>query len=561
MLEFCRRGLLLPVEEHQPAVQVVGYSSQSFAYNNLWQLTGISANPALISMQYVYPAGHNNGRISQSIDGVLGQTVNYTYDSLNRLSTAQATNGAWGQSYSYDGFGNLTAKTVTAGSAQQFNAAYSAATNQQVGGWYDANGNSLYGPYDPNGYRYQYYYDVENRLVGVGSSDGSPGYGYGYDPQGKRVMVETALTGGTYPATNATFTLYGITGQRLTTFWVTWSQYSNSGYCNGATYCSGTLTNYLYLAGKRLAQPDGYAFLADRLGSQRENGQAYYPWGEPMGSAQTGDVEFATYWRDMVGQDYADQRYYNSNAGRFYTPDPKGMRAVNFRNPTSWNMYAYVSDDPTNNNDPTGLCLIDGQEYPDPCFSVTGTAQAPLPPPDNFGTWSVEYNCIFFQVGCLTAIYNAAAALAAAEAATSAPQGGLQQQRPPEIDCVGVGRGLSGNPNLVGKQGGIPGQTVQLGTAAVIPQQFGLSSGAALAQYAPYIFGTIGQASFSGVTDVIGGASPVRGMPVRQALPFLYPGQLILEIPGASDQGSNAPVNIYVPQALGCPTGTTLVGR
>ncbi len=332
-----------------------GYSSQSFTYNNLWQLTGISANPALISMQYVYPAGHNNGRISQSIDGVLGQTVNYTYDSLNRLSTAQATNGAWGQSYSYDGFGNLTAKTVTAGSAQQFNAAYSAATNQQVGGWYDANGNSLYGPYDPNGYRYQYYYDVENRLVGVGSSDGSPGYGYGYDPQGKRVMVETALTGGTYPATNATFTLYGITGQRLTTFWVTWSQYSNSGYCNGATYCSGTLTNYLYLAGKRLAQPDGYAFLADRLGSQRENGQAYYPWGEPMGSAQTGDVEFATYWRDMVGQDYADQRYYNSNAGRFYTPDPLGLKSADLKNPITWNRYLYAAGDPVNANDPSGL--------------------------------------------------------------------------------------------------------------------------------------------------------------------------------------------------------------
>jgi YD repeat-containing protein len=57
--------------------------------------------------------GHNNGRISQSIDGV-GQTVNYTYDSLNRLATAQATNGAWGQSYSYDGFGNLESRPMRA---------------------------------------------------------------------------------------------------------------------------------------------------------------------------------------------------------------------------------------------------------------------------------------------------------------------------------------------------------------------------------------------------------------------------------------------------------------
>jgi RHS repeat-associated protein len=346
-------------------------SSQSFSYNNLWQLTGISANPALISMQYVYPAGHNNGRISQSVDGVLGQTVNYTYDSLNRLSTAQATNGAWGQSYSYDGFGNLTAKTVTAGSAQQFNAAYSAATNQQVGGWYDANGNSLYGPYDPNGYRYQYYYDVENRLILVGSSDGSPGYGYGYDPQGKRVMVQTSSGTQSQYGIQYTFTFYGVTGQRLSTFGVTSGNY---GVCNtGAYICAdGVSGSYLYLAGKRLAQPDGYAFLTDRLGSQRDN-QAYYPWGEPMGSAQTGDVEFATYWRDMVGQDYANQRYYNSNAGRFYTPDPKGMRAVNFKNPTSWNMYSYGTDDPVNRNDPSGLD-DDGSCFLEGCFqSESGT--------------------------------------------------------------------------------------------------------------------------------------------------------------------------------------------
>jgi len=27
-------------------------------------------------------------------------------------------------------------------------------------------------------------------------------------------------------------------------------------------------------------------------------------------------------------KDYADQRYYNANAGRFYTPDPAGLAAV-----------------------------------------------------------------------------------------------------------------------------------------------------------------------------------------------------------------------------------------
>jgi hypothetical protein len=124
------------------------------------------------------------------------------------------------------------------------------------------------------------------------------------------------------------------------------------------------------------------------------------------------------------------------------------------------------------------------------------------------------------------------------------------------ITCSGSGRGLSGNSSLVGNQGGIPGQTVQSGTAAVIPQQFGVSNGAALSRYASQINGTVGQASFSAVTDVIGGKSPIPGTNVRTALQQLNPGQLIIEIPGASDQGTNAPVTIHVPSELGCPTGT-----
>jgi RHS repeat-associated protein len=60
------------------------------------------------------------------------------------------------------------------------------------------------------------------------------------------------------------------------------------------------------------------------------------------------------------------QRYYNSNAGRFYTPDPIGMAAVDLANPTSWNLYAYVNDDPGNFNDPRGLFLpADSDDGPD----------------------------------------------------------------------------------------------------------------------------------------------------------------------------------------------------
>ena len=93
----------------------------------------------------MYTAGQNNGRIVQSVDGVAGETVNYTYDALNRLATAGTTNGTWGQAFAYDGFGNLTGKTVTQGSAPTLSVSFDPVTNHQNGQSYDANGNPTWG--------------------------------------------------------------------------------------------------------------------------------------------------------------------------------------------------------------------------------------------------------------------------------------------------------------------------------------------------------------------------------------------------------------------------------
>jgi len=135
-----------------------GYS-ETRTYNSLFQLTRITSGVGM-DMQYVYTAGQNNGRITQSIDGVVGETVNYTYDALNRLASAGATNGSWGHGFTYDGFGNLTGKTATAGSAPTLSVAYDPATNHQVGVQYDGNGNNLWPGGVPGAT-----YDVENRMV------------------------------------------------------------------------------------------------------------------------------------------------------------------------------------------------------------------------------------------------------------------------------------------------------------------------------------------------------------------------------------------------------------
>src|ERR1035438_8393746 len=85
-----------------------GFTTETRTYNTMLQLTRVTA-PGM-DMQYMYTAGANNGRITQSIDGAVsgGETLTYTYDTLNRLS---GVSGTWGQTYSYDGFGNLTGKS------------------------------------------------------------------------------------------------------------------------------------------------------------------------------------------------------------------------------------------------------------------------------------------------------------------------------------------------------------------------------------------------------------------------------------------------------------------
>ena len=117
----------------------------------------------------------------------------------------------------------------------------------------------------------------------------------------------------------------------------------------------------VYFAG-RLISAEGNAVRTDRLGSVRAGGpgnlgyQAQFPYGAEYGTATANDREkYATYTRDsLTGLDYAVNRYYSSQWGRFLSPDPYTASA-GLQDPQSWNRYAYVGGDPVNANDPDGL--------------------------------------------------------------------------------------------------------------------------------------------------------------------------------------------------------------
>jgi RHS repeat-associated protein len=161
---------------------------------------------------------------------------------------------------------------------------------------------------------------------------------YGYDAQNKRVF-----TSGTYDsngnATGYTVMLYSPGGQKLGTYRLDL----------GSNLLSTQVSGDIYFGSRRVST-------MDRLGSVGK----FYPYGEAKGGTNPADTwSFATYWRDSATNlDYADQRYYSNQGGRFMTPDPyKGSSGGpgDPNSPQSWNPYAYTSGDPVNRLDPYGL--------------------------------------------------------------------------------------------------------------------------------------------------------------------------------------------------------------
>jgi RHS repeat-associated protein len=132
--------------------------------------------------------------------------------------------------------------------------------------------------------------------------------------------------------------------------------------------------SYLYLGARLLAtlQPNGSGgeftqfYHPDRLGTRLITNaqdtsvqeQVTLPFGTALDAESTGSTNrrFTSYDRSAsTGLDYAVNRHYDSQQGRFTQVDPIGMGAASLDNPQTLNLYAYCGNDPINHTDPNGL--------------------------------------------------------------------------------------------------------------------------------------------------------------------------------------------------------------
>ena len=283
----------------------------------------------------------------------LGHTATFQYDSLNRLTNAQATGSSSYNlpfSYTADGsggrYGNVTcvinANTSGLCPTYSFNQSNNQITNS--GFSYDAAGNLTQDP--SNSPADAYTWDAAGRLVTI--TQGANTYANNtYSAQGWGVETVWPIYGNLVGDS-----LYDPEGREL-------------GHVNGANRQWWDAD--IWAAGRMIAQFDSARTQFVHANSQGTDTQVtdysgnvtldmlYEPWGQILN--HTGYMSDAHYagMQQGAGNLYGTPtRQYSNPLGRWLTPDPAGMSAVDLSNPQSWNAYSYAGNNPTTFTDPSG---------------------------------------------------------------------------------------------------------------------------------------------------------------------------------------------------------------
>ena len=333
--------------------QVEGIALATTGGNARWSLTNHYCD-------FAVDCATNNGNImKQEISQPKPQaeggttisfTVNYQYDALNRLTSAQepAANGSslpWGQTFDYDRYGNRWMTGAAGGVPSGV----------------------------PNGP--DWFEPTKNQIKGVGITHDAAGHltamGTGshllaWDTEGRKVEDKITSSG---------------------TDFKTWYAYDAEGRRVRRQTADGAWKVFIYDGRGRLAAEmesvDGPVtetrmMYGDHLGSTRVvagldgvvvKRYDYMPFGEEVQADVSGRSEleygggvaqrFTGKERDEglmeARMDYFGARYLGAGVGRFVSPDLKSFSTNTIARPQKWNRYSYVLNNPLVLYDPDGM--------------------------------------------------------------------------------------------------------------------------------------------------------------------------------------------------------------
>jgi RHS repeat-associated protein len=288
----------------------------------------------------------------------------YVYDNANRLveGTARLGGARQKQKYIYDTAGNIhsvqsfVSATSTTEAPSIYTPCVDIATNRLNGISYDKSGNLkglLSGPS-------LFTYDALNMMKS------SQGRTYLYGPDDERMSIVN------HPTSNPadiveTYTLRGLNNEILREYELRGGNALNNWHWR---------KDYIYRERQLLASEEAGAqagaevrkdYHLDHLGSprmitnsaaQRISLHQYLPFGEEATSSwqDDGRLRFTGHERETANSghqlDYMHARYYSMFQGKFLSVDPG--RDFDTKNPQSWNLYAYVRNNPISKVDPDG---------------------------------------------------------------------------------------------------------------------------------------------------------------------------------------------------------------
>jgi RHS repeat-associated protein len=358
--------------------------TNTFTYNKRLQpltMSAATASQTLFSIGYDFHLGNgDNGNvfgITNYKDANRNQT--FTYDGLNRVTSAQNAGTDctakvlqnkteyWGNSYTYDAWGNLVGKIITKCGAE--NLSVTADTHNWIhispnDYKYDVAGNMTYDATENANLSY----DQENRITGAN------GYTYTYDGDGNRVRKSN-----------------GNTASSGTLYW------EMTPGVMAETDLAGTIkSEYVFFDGERVARRDGatgtggvFYYFSDHLKTASvitdsagviKADSDYYPWGGELQfvANDSNDYKFTGKKRDSeTGLDYFGARYYSNGLGRFITPDwaakTTAVPYAEFADPQSLNLYSYVRNIPSTRLDADGHCA--GDQCSDIAVNISVTSK------------------------------------------------------------------------------------------------------------------------------------------------------------------------------------------